>query len=296
MYISTASKFILHGRCDKDIIPEIAAAGFDCIDLTLCDMANDDDHIFFKENWRETAIELKEEAKKYGVFYNQAHAPFRMDMNKYLSGGDGEKNVLFRLIRSIEVAALVGAKIIIIHPVQCMDYNNYDHKEILEINKQFYRKLAPTAKKCGIKIAIENMWNRNIFNNNIISSVCSDPYEFAIYVDECNKTHDCFVACLDIGHCTLTGVDPAKAIHVLGDRLQALHVHDNDFSGDTHSLPFLYKMDFEPIMKALKDINYNGEFTLECDRYFGNIPTALLPDALTFAAKVCRYLVNSVNL
>lgn len=294
MNISTGSKFILHGRREKDTVAEIAAAGFDCIDLTLVDMANADDHIFFKDDWRETALDLKKEAERHGVFFNQAHAPFQMDMNKYLAGGDGEKDVLFRITRSIEVAATVGAKIIIVHPVQCMDYNNYDHKEILEINKQFYAKLAPTAKKHGIKIAIENMWRNNIFNNNIITSVCSDPYELALYVDECNKTENCFVACLDIGHCTLTGVDPAKAIHVLGDRLQALHVHDNDFRHDTHSLPFLYNIDFEPIMQALKDIEYSGDFTLETDRYFRDVPLELMPDALTFAAKVCRYLTKNM--
>lgn len=296
MYLSTGSKYILHGRSEKDIIAEVAAAGFDCLDLTLCDMARNDEHVFFKENWSETAMELKSEAEKNGIFYNQAHAPFHMNMNNYLAGGDGEKDVLFRITRSIEVASLVGAKIIIVHPVQCMDYSNYDHKEILEINKQFYGKLAPIAKECGIKIAIENMWRKNIFNNNIITSVCSDPYELALYVDECNKIEDCFVACLDIGHCTLTGVDPAKAIHVLGDRLKALHVHDNDFRHDTHSLPLLYDINFEPIMQALKDINYKGEFTLECDRYFGDIPKELMPDALQFAAKVCRYLIKSVDL
>ena len=116
----------------------------------------------------------------------------------------------------------------------------------------------------------------------------------ALYVDECNKIENCFVACLDIGHCTLTGVDPAKAIHVLGDRLQALHVHDNDFRHDTHSLPFLYNIDFEPIMKALKDIEYSGDFTLETDRYFRDVPLELMPDALTFAAKVCRYLTKNM--
>ena len=56
-------------------------------------------------------------------------------------------------------------------------------------------------------------------------------------------------------------------IRELGSRLQALHIHDNDKHGDSHQIPFSMKIDFNEIAKALKDINYQGELTLEADRY-----------------------------
>ena len=292
MKISTAINNILNDD-PFSAIALIAKGGFDCLDLSLFSLAQGE-HLYLGDDWELYAKKLKEEAEKNNVYFNQAHAPFTMNMKNYLSGGEEADDILFRITRSIEFAAAVGAKIIVVHPVQCMDYNNFNRDEILEINKVFYGKLAPTALKCGIKIAIENMWRNNIFNGNIICSVCSDANELAKYVDECNKQHNCFGACLDIGHCTLTGVDPIYAINVLGDRLIALHVHDNDFVNDTHSLPLLYKINFAPIMAALKHIGYSGEFTLETDSYFAKMPPELLPDAITFAAKVCRYLTKDM--
>lgn len=292
MKISTATNFIGRGD-DLEAIRLVAEAGFDCLDLSLFEL-DKGQHYLLGDNWKGRVQKIKETADKYGISFNQSHAPFTMNMNAYLAGGEGEKDVIFRISRAIEVAAAVGAKIVVVHPVQCMDYTNYDHREILEINKQFYSKLAPVAKKHNVKIAIENMWRNNIFNNNIIRSVCSDAYELAAYVDACNEIEDCFVACLDLGHCTLTGVDPAKAIRVLGSRLGCLHVHDNDFVKDTHSLPLLYNINYAPIMEALKEINYKGEFTLEADSYFRKMPDELLPDALKFAAKVCRYLTKDM--
>lgn len=53
------------------------------------------------------------------------------------------------------------------------------------------------------------------------------------------------------------------------DKLQALHIHDNDKCNDSHQIPFSMDMDFEKIIKALKTIDYKGEFTLESCSYIG---------------------------
>ena len=63
------------------------------------------------------------------------------------------------------------------------------------------------------------------------------------------------------------GTDSERMIHALGDSLQALHIHDNDMWHDTHQIPFSMQIDFEKMVKALKDIGYKGYFTLEADAY-----------------------------
>ena len=74
-----------------------------------------------------------------------------------------------------------------------------------------------------------------------------------------------FVACLDIGHAEMKGSNTtaAEMIIALGSRLQALHIHDNDKWHDSHQIPFSMDIDFSAVVKALKDIDYNGYFTLE---------------------------------
>ena len=56
-------------------------------------------------------------------------------------------------------------------------------------------------------------------------------------------------------------------IHTLGHRIQALHIHDNDCIHDDHQIPFSMNIDFSPIIKALRDIDYKGWFTLEADAF-----------------------------
>ena len=80
---------------------------------------------------------------------------------------------------------------------------------------------------------------------------------------------ECFVACLDIGHAEMRGAGSGAAamIYALKDRLQALHIHDNDRQHDLHQIPFSMSIDFNAVVKALKDIGYQGYLTLEADRY-----------------------------
>ena len=56
-------------------------------------------------------------------------------------------------------------------------------------------------------------------------------------------------------------------IKTLGKRLSALHLHDNDKWHDSHQIPFSMSIDFATIVKALKEIRYEGFFTLEAEQY-----------------------------
>ena len=81
-----------------------------------------------------------------------------------------------------------------------------------------------------------------------------------------------FVACLDIGHAELKGLDTnaVEMIDSLGSHLQALHIHDNDKRGDRHKIPFSDSIDFDSVAKALKRNKYNGFLTLEAVSHMNN--------------------------
>jgi hypothetical protein len=91
--------------------------------------------------------------------------------------------------------------------------------------------------------------------------------DFIKHVDIMNDPD--FVACLDLGHAEMrgSGDGAVNMIHKLGHRLQALHIHDNDRWHDDHQIPFSMDMDFVSIVKALKEIDYKGYFTLEADSF-----------------------------
>ena len=135
--------------------------------------------------------------------------------------------------------------------------------ESAEVNTEFYQSILPFAKEHDVKIATENMWNWLPGATNSCFAACATSEDFVRLVDMVNDPY--LVACLDIGHAEMrgSGSGAANMIRALGNRLQALHIHDNDLINDNHQIPFSMNIDFSEVAKALKDINYDGFLTLE---------------------------------
>lgn len=290
MKISTTNNVLAKTFGQRKALEMIAKAGFDCVDMNFNHMATDDENEFFQPGAADLCRQLRQQAEDLGICFNQAHAPFSMTHKPWLEGR--REDILRRYRVAFEMAGLLGVRNMVVHPLHCMNYLNNDPDWILEENVAYYTALSPMAQDAGVRIAIENMWQRNRYNKQIVLSVCSSPYELRKYVDACNQVAPCFVACLDVGHCILTGHDPANAIVVLGDRLDVLHIHDVDGVNDNHTCPMTQTVDFHSIVDQLKRIGYRGEFTLEADQYYKNFQPEQYEKALGEMARVARELVK----
>lgn len=180
---------------------------------------------------------------------NQSHAPFPVYVPE----------IRACLERAIECTAEAGGEICIIHP---------DNNKTAEQNAEMYSELLPFAKQCGVKIATENMWNWSYEENQPVKAACATAEDFKKHIDILND--DYLVACLDIGHAEMrtTGDGAVNMIKALDHRLKALHIHDNDCFLDYHQIPFSMSIDFHAVVKALKEINYQGYFTMEANMFF----------------------------
>ena len=136
------------------------------------------------------------------------------------------------------------------------------------------------------------MWNWDGEKDQAAPAACSDPASFNAHLDAVND--DFFVACLDIGHAEMRGLNTTAVdmIKALGPRLQALHIHDNDMWHDSHQIPMSMKIDFAPIVKALKEINYSGYFTLECDSFLKGYTPENVFEGVKELAKADKYLAD----
>ncbi len=242
---------------EEKAVEYVAKAGFDAWDFSMFDICRYDpniqhvvaaDHPLAAANYLSHARKLKQIGLDNGIVCNQSHAPFPSvlpGMHSYL-------------MRAIECTAEAGGKICIIHPA--------NHKSAEE-NAEMYRALLPFAKDCGVKIATENMWNWNHEKNESCFAACATSESFLEHLRAVND--DYLVACLDIGHAEMrgSGEGAPAMIRALKGHLQALHIHDNDQWHDSHQIPMSMKIDFAAMVQALKDINYSGDFTLECDEY-----------------------------
>lgn len=232
----------------------VAKAGFDAWDFSMFGMCKYDwgnkcllenDHPLAGNNYLAFVRKLRQIGEDNGIHCNQSHAPFPTYCDQIRS----------YYKRAIECTAEAGGKICIIHP---------DNYKGAEENAEIYFELLPFAKECGVKIATENMFN---WNYGPAPAACSSPESFVEHIKAVND--DFFVACLDIGHAELEGLETSapEMIYALKDSLQALHIHDNDKKGDCHQIPFSMNIDFDAVTKALKDIGYSGYLTLEAEAY-----------------------------
>ena len=236
----------------------IAKAGSDAWDFSMFDMCRIDwsnwkviesNHPLKQADYLKFARRLKQIGLDNGIICNQSHAPFPTNVPEIRET---------YLKRAIECTAEAGGEICIIHP---------DNNASAEKNAEFYNELLPFAKEHGVKIATENMWNWKEGAPTACSAACSHHTDFCKHIDIVNDSY--LVACLDIGHAEMAGLDTSAPIMIreLNHRLKALHIHDNDKHGDSHQIPFSMNIDWQPIAKALKEIDYQGYLTLEADRY-----------------------------
>ncbi|MBE6769116.1 MAG: sugar phosphate isomerase/epimerase [Ruminococcaceae bacterium] len=258
---------------EEDGIRKIAEAGFDAFDMSLFRMfENPENYPLCGDDYRNYAKRLRAVADDCGIVCNQSHAPFASS-----TGDPAEDERRFAVIvRAMEIAAILGAKNIVVHPKQHLRYSEGDNAARLEeLNMAFYRRLIPYAEEYGVRIAVENMWQRAAVNGveRIWHSTCSTPAEFCRYMDRLDSPW--IVGCLDIGHVSLVDGDIPVFIRALGcDRLQCLHVHDTDGVSDLHTLPYFSKIDYDAVCRTLREIGYTGDITLEADNFFNTHPLA----------------------
>ena len=290
MRISTTTHFLTdHYGSMNTAVQMLAKAGFDCFDCSIFDTS--EKNPFYRADWRDTVASVKAAADAAGIVCNQSHAPFPSSMPEVPKNADYNAHIFERIVRAMEVASLLGAYSIVVHPVQHLNYWENQQK-LFDMNMDFYRSLAPYAKKFGIKVCVENMWQRK--DGRIVDSTCATPAEFAAYLDTLND--DCFIGCLDLGHCGLCGHDAAQMIRELGaSHIGALHIHDNDHYGDLHTIPYNGKMNWAEITAALGNIGYAGDFTYEADSYLRPLPDDMIPDALAYMAKMARVLSARID-
>jgi sugar phosphate isomerase/epimerase len=71
-----------------------------------------------------------------------------------------------------------------------------------------------------------------------------------------------------------------------------VHIADNKGEFDEHILPYQGTIQWEPIMKALKEIDYKGDFTYEVHEFGNPLPKELRMKALKYACDTGRYLIS----
>lgn len=283
----------------------IAAAGFDCIDLNLESLtelsweelrAGKPSPFFFSSERVDDFIRrTKAVLSETGLSVGQAHAPTPLHFrNCELANQNG----LEYARTCIRICHELGCRNLIIHPYfeGSMRRSPSTKEEEWKENLAFYGELIPLLKEYDIICCLENMWRQDWQTKKIYVGICSDMSETNRYIDALNETagKDCFGFCLDVGHLTLLGIDSYEAIHMLGKRLVALHIHDNGGITDDHVIPYTGVTLWDRFLQGLAEVGYEGTLSFETAESQRKVPVELISDMLTYTAKIGRFFENRI--
>lgn len=242
------------GLSVADKMKLIRSCGFTCVDYSIePDMLGDD--------WKEQAQTAKAAMAEAGVVPMQGHAPC---VNPLLPG---EIDLLPWAERVLAFSKEAGIPQVVIHP-GAVDGNT--REEFFEANVAFYKSVLPIAERYGVVVLTENIGNY------------ADPYylwngaDLRELIDRVD--HPMLKACWDVGHANHFFPEHCNqydSLVALGDKLAALHVHDNigDMADprqhhriDMHTLPYashVTSVNYDAVMQGLKDAGYTGTFNFE---------------------------------
>lgn len=156
--------------------------------------------------------------------------------------------------REIEDCKYYGGTTVLIVPAVVTSEVSY--RDAYKRSQANIRKLLPDAEKHGIKLAIEEVWNKFLLS----------PIEFARYIDEFESPW--IGAYFDVGNVVEYGY-PEEWIRELGKRILKIHV--KEYKKEKR---FNYKLgegeiNWANVRKALIDVGYEGWITAEVPQ--GNV-------------------------
>lgn len=268
---------------DEKAFALIKSAGFDAVDYSF--YWPNEGCCVLEGDYLSRARQLRACLDELGLVCDQAHAPFDL---RYGDDWSESFPTYRNLVRSLEFAAILGARHIIVHSLAVPR-----GVDPLDYNVQFYKSLEPYCAQYGIQIAIENLFEYDAKRHCHFGRIHTAALMEEI-VARLASPH--FVLCVDVGHAALTGIEPEDLITALNPALlRALHIQDGDYLSDRHTLPYLGHFNWDAIAAALAKTGYSGDLTFEIFGYLRNIEPPLFEDALHFAARTGRHLIAKIQ-
>lgn len=261
-----------------------AAAGYKALDFGFVELAKQPNRLL-GENWKQGILQYKELADSLQVRFVQAHATLYDFCNPTADAPRLDQ----MMRRSIEGSALLGAPWIVVHPSTRIEQGQVT-QDTHEMNVQFFQELADYAKQFRVGIAIENMWGKTVEGARRYAIDVQELIDLVDAVDRHNAG-----ACWDTEHGSIEGLDQARAIRMLGDRLKCLHISDEAGPEHVHILPYMGRISWTEILQALADIGYKNPFTFEIQHYLPGIPAPLVPSAMRLSVETGSHMLAQIN-
>ena len=207
------------------------------------------------------APQLEKELAAEGLSFMDAHAPFGNILDMNCPDPDFRPQMLLRHRLALEIAASLGVKTITIHPGSSRFHPEIPLEKHWDLMRDGLDRLLPEAERCGITICIENSMSRAAAPSVVVMLKKEYPTDTLGLCYDSGHAHQ-LVAGRDHPDAKVreywrqAGSDePEWDDHILEKMLPqtvSCHLHDNDGSDDTHSLPGDGTINWNEVIPALK--------------------------------------------
>ncbi|MCD6380690.1 sugar phosphate isomerase/epimerase, partial [bacterium] len=155
------------------------------------------------------------------------------------------------LIRGIEVTASLGGKIMVMHTGYLPYFSSGGRKHWFRNWGERIKPVLEKAEKSGVLIALENTWDdKPEILLNLVDLLLDSKVGF----------------CLDTGHVNcFSRVSFQTWWENIGEKVEVLHLHDNDGLSDEHLPAGRGIFDFRELAKKLVEMDSLPMFDLEVD-------------------------------
>jgi sugar phosphate isomerase/epimerase len=247
----------------EDAVSRVAELGADCVEIIF-------DVPHFSPAFRMEELRgLKKMVGSYDVEVS-VHGPI-WDFNPASWHQEVRSLSLKKMKQSIDVCSALGGDVVVMHPGRC---------PIPQIGKlltmtrtwfgDFTLECLKYAKMREVKLTLENFpTNRE------------HPYSSPKDMVALTRKLDGLEITFDVGHAFLHKCKEnigapekkiAEEIKLIGKHLVHVHIHDNHGSWDEHLIPGDGGINFAPIVKALKEVNYKGRIIAELHNPYTKMP------------------------
>ena len=225
-------------------VEEIGEMGFDYVELTMDPPEATPQKILVQKH------SIQEVLHRYGMDI-MGHLPtfvWTSDLYESLRRASLQEN-----FEALEAAAELGIEKVVLHPAYVTGLGRFLIDRVKGYAMESIESILKKAVSLNITLCIENMFPQ--------AHLLFQPYEFQSVFEAFPEIR----LTLDIGHANLGGGKnkSSEFIHHYGYRIGHVHANDNFGKEDSHLPIGAGIIDFEKILKELKETQYDETITLE---------------------------------
>jgi len=237
----------------KDAMLQAKKAGFEAIELCF-----DAKGVLSPRTTEKQCKQILADAKEIGIKLPSLCTGMYWDTSLTDDKASVRKKAYDLTVAYIKAAKMLKAKYILVVPGAVdvffkPDFKKVQYDVVWKRSVQQMRKLANVAKKHGVTICVENVWNKFLLS----------PIEMQMYLKAVGSS--AVGVYFDVGNIMAYGF-PQQWIRILKKKIKRIHFKDFDCSvGTVDGFCDLLKGDvpFKEIMKAFREVGYNGSCTAE---------------------------------